>query len=723
MGTLGLTGLAVVQIRFFHSTLVEHLMGLMLLCVGLALFHQAAQTDSSRRAWVIQPLLPWARFAAGVGILVMSCLLAAYVTQHLASLSGSEFLWYLCAIAAGGLGGYVYSQFSHKVRRQQAPCQSTHMTSTADAAWQIRLQHLQSRMAFITESFPVGMLEADATGRCHYLTSTCADLLGVSFLDAYIGSWFDHVLSEDRGELIKSWQTSLERSEPFSMECRVRAGDGGIRWIHVRCRPLVDDFGAVYVGTIEDITQQRRSARQLQKTIESLDFLRAKEQEKSRLLEDLVLELEQEHQRAAASCQAKSHFLANMSHEIRTPMTAILGFTDVLIEDADTSPTCQSALQTIRRNAEYLLSLLDDILDLSKIEAGRLELERVRLSPRVIVEDVSELMQVRLRNKPHVQLLQSISSRVPVSLVTDPTRLKQVLMNLVGNAIKFTERGSVSILVDYAPVLDGQTTAGHLVIEVKDTGIGISPDQVSRLYQPFGQAEVSTTRRFGGTGLGLAICKHIVEALNGSISVESDVDVGTIFRVVIPAVDPYFETSALSSASPQKLLPSVHASVSTVPLAHARILLAEDGLDNQRLLKFVLTKAGAKVTIVENGQQAVTEILQAAPSNQPYDLVLMDMQMPVMDGYTATRQLRSAGYRNPIVALTAHAMHGDREKCLAAGCNEYECKPIQQKSLLETLHRLLHETPISGDPQSPLSTPSTGSIETGQAVLLPPAVD
>ncbi|MBI1345981.1 response regulator [bacterium] len=682
---------ALLRSWFFQASGLEALIGCAMTASALMLWGTILLDRSpGRQRWIApaekyEPLL-WALLLGLPG-----CVLAAFLTQHVAALPGMELPWYLAAIAFGTICGFLASrQLARQRRETRSQVTAVSPVVVSDAELQRQLQHVQGRLSLLTESLPIGVLEADIAGRCRYLTPMCAEILGVTFLDGFIGSWFDHVVQDDRDELTASWRASWERSEPFSAECRVRAKDGGVRWIHVRCRPLITDFGMSYVAAVEDITQHKRTARHLQKSIETLEQLRLKEQEKSRLLEQSIGELEQAKRTAEQSCQAKSEFLANMSHEIRTPMTAILGFADVLIDECAEASNSDQPLITIRRNAGYLLKLLDDILDLSKIEAGKLDLECLHCSPHGIIDEVVELLQVRLRHRPEVQFQQFIASHVPVSLFTDPTRLKQVLMNLVSNAIKFTEAGSIRIHLDYFENESEQEGYGTLVLEVEDTGMGMTPEQLERLYQPFSQADVSIARNFGGTGLGLTISKHYVEQLSGAITVESSPGIGTKFRIELPAHDPKFDSVVAQADTPQSMTALILSSATEeLRLDGRRVLLVEDSADNQRLLSYLLVKAGAQLTIAENGQIAVTEILQAAPTEHAFEIVLMDMQMPVMDGYTATQQLRAAGYQGPIVALTAHAMQGDREKCLAVGCNEYLCKPVQRQTLLEMVQRLL----------------------------------
>ena len=374
--------------------------------------------------------------------------------------------------------------------------------------------------------------------------------------------------------------------------------------------------------------------------------------------------------------QAKSEFLANMSHEIRTPMAAILGFNDVLSQTVE-RPDEIDAVQTIRRNGEYLLELINDILDLSKIEAGRFELEQLAVSPTKLVADVITLMRVRATAKG-LALKLEYATEIPEVIHTDPTRVRQILINLIGNAIKFTEQGSVRFVVRLRQEPDQPAC---LQFDVIDTGIGMTEDQIGKLFRPFTQADSSTTRKYGGTGLGLSICHRLIQMLGGTVTVTSQPGSGTTFTVTIATGDirqtrliiPGVEVATL----PEPVKPAIPEAAQS-----ARILLAEDGPDNQRLIKYVLNKAGMEVVCVENGEAACELALSNAALGSHFDLILMDMQMPVLDGYSATRRLRGYGYTRPIIALTAHAMSGDREKCLAAGCDDYTVKPINRDLLL-----------------------------------------
>ena len=420
------------------------------------------------------------------------------------------------------------------------------------------------------------------------------------------------------------------------------------------------------------------------------------------ILEDRMLTLQ-------AGDHAKSAFLANMSHEIRTPMTAILGYTELLGDPQQTIEQRRNALQTIRRNGQHLLSIVNDILDLSKIEAGKFTLEKTICSPIEILDDVITLMQVRAESG-NVTLNVEYEVPLPREIETDPLRLRQILINLIGNAIKFAENGTVTVRMrfedgDQAGATRNATgeRPGVVCFEIADTGIGMSEEQTAQLFTPFTQADSSSSRRFGGTGLGLTISRRLARLLGGEIEVVSQLGRGSTFTVRIAA--PRVEAHALvwNDLSLRAIVQRAGARSKSEPnlprpKLSGRILLVEDSPDNQRLLRHHLEQAGADVTIDEHGRAAVDRLLgggdSASPPSAPaFDLVLMDMQMPVMDGYEATRTLRANGYDRPILALTANAMAGDREKCLAAGCDEHLPKPIDRAMLLTKCAQFMQPSP------------------------------
>ena len=388
--------------------------------------------------------------------------------------------------------------------------------------------------------------------------------------------------------------------------------------------------------------------------------------------------------RAAAaeetSNRAKGEFLANMSHEIRTPMAAVLGYSEVLEEDANDPAARAEAIAAIRRNGTHLLDLINDILDLSKIEAGRMDIELVEIDLVGLVYDVLEMLRPRAVQRG-LGFGANVLAPFPRRLRSDPTRLRQILVNLIGNAIKFTEQGSVTVEIDFRP-----NQERPLTLAVVDTGIGIPVDRLPGLFEPFRQADSSTTRRFGGTGLGLAISKRLAERMGSTLTIASVPGKGSCFTLAMPAISSGELVTTIGSPIVEPTRVQVPAATM---LTGRRVLVAEDGPDNQVLIRRLLERWGASVTLTPNGRDAVDQALAAERGQLPFDLVLMDMQMPVMDGYAATAALRGQGFAGPIVALTANAMQGDREKCLAVGCTDYATKPFRRPELEKIFGRLL----------------------------------
>ncbi len=454
--------------------------------------------------------------------------------------------------------------------------------------------------------------------------------------------------------------------QPYASEYRIIRPDGSERWVLAKGAAHFTGTGTARIlssfdGTITDITQRKRQEERLR----------------------------QSEQNALAASQSKSEFLANMSHEIRTPMAAILGYADVLLGHLR-DPDNRNCVLVMKRNGQHLLELINDILDLSRIEAGRLDIDVEATSLPQLVADVQSLMHVRADQK-NLPFHAEFEGGVPETIRTDATRLRQVLINLIGNAIKFTEEGSVTLAVSY------DADERLVLFSVRDTGIGISPEQQQRLFQPFSQGDSSVTRSYGGSGLGLAISQRLVHILQGEVCLESQLGEGATFTVKLPIP----ATEDVHLIEPD-LVPFTREDEEAPTQARAlacRVLVVDDRRDVRHISQHFLEKAGAIVSTAEDGGEGVEAAVAARDSGSPFHLIVMDMQMPNVDGLQATAQLRSAGVQEPIIALTADAMKGDREKCLAGGCDDYLSKPIDHSKLVRmvakytqdvSLHELQH---------------------------------
>ncbi|MEY4513267.1 MAG: hypothetical protein RLZZ450_5389 [Pseudomonadota bacterium] len=485
--------------------------------------------------------------------------------------------------------------------------------------------------------------------------------------------WFDLIHPDDRPRIRIALSGALRRDDTlWAGEYRLKRADGSYANIFDRGYIQRDARGQALrmIGSMLDISERAQHAEALREAKEA----------------------------AEAAARAKSQFLANMSHEIRTPLTAVLGFADLLLDPKPGASERLEYVMTIRRNGEHLLSILNDILDLSKVEAGKLTLEVIECSPAQVLADVAALMRVRAVEKGLAFEI-DYASPVPAIVRTDPTRLRQVVLNLVSNAIKFTERGSVRVTVRCE---QPEAALSQLFIAVSDTGIGMDAEQLSSLFQPFSQADASMTRRYGGSGLGLGISGPLAAALGGEISVESEPDLGSTFTLRVPVAR---APDAPLLERPDEALSLLAAGTLSIPAPErgGRVLLAEDGRDNQILIGTLLRKYGFEVEVVDNGKRALRHALDAADNQRPFDVVLMDMQMPELDGYAATAKLREKGYPGVIVALTAHALPGERGRCLAAGCDDYLTKPIDRATLITAMKKHVRRA-LSSRPPSDIAS-------------------
>jgi PAS domain S-box-containing protein len=669
----------------------------------------------------------------------------------------------------------------------------------------------EHRFRLISETLPVGIFETDAESECLYTNTSWQEIFGVSLIESLMGDWRDFLHPDDRDSVSEQWEQTLTNLKAFSKDCRIITPKGEERWIQLRSSPVFSDTGTRYTGTAVDITDRKHTEVELKKAKEA----------------------------AEAASIAKSEFLANMSHEIRTPMNGVIGMTNLLM-DTNLSTEQQQFIVTIQKSADSLMTVINDILDFSKIEAGKLELEMIDFDLRITLEEVAELMSLKAYEKG-LEFASIVHHEVPSLLRGDPGRLRQILINLVGNAIKFTDSGEVVLKA----ILEEEDAHGAVIrFSVTDTGIGIPEEGTDRLFKSFSQVDGSTSRNYGGTGLGLAISKQLTELMEGHIGVESKEGQGSTFWFTVnlekqpdnceapmihedirkkrilfvddnainrqvyreqlkswgcrfgeasggsQAIDELkharkigdpFEIAVIDMQMPNmngeelgrnikqdpdladtilimvssmgargdvtRLKKIGFAAYLTKPIKHfhlydclattankwkdkqqpqddaivtrhfladrkkqgIRILLAEDDATNRKVALHILKKFGYRADAAKNGE----EVLQAL-ENVPYDIVLMDIQMPVMDGYAATRRIRELELkarelklnknndkdlskpeiqlsarteRIPIIAMTAHAMKGDREKCIAAGMDDYTPKPINPEELLEKIEK------------------------------------
>ncbi len=542
-----------------------------------------------------------------------------------------------------------------------------------------------NRLAEIARRTANGVVITDRKGRVEWINEGFTRICGYTIEDLRGKKPGDVLQGPNTNPMaIQRIGDAIRQGLPVTEEVVNYSKSGREYYIRIEIDPLRDERGEIsgFMAIESDITEQHQHQEELKRHAEEMERLR---------------------NAAESANRAKTDFLANMSHEIRTPMTAILGFTELLAERSDPAGTTSAerieCIETIRRNGDHLLAIINDILDLSKIEAGMMTVEKIPTDLVHLLKDVESLMQFKATRKG-INLSLNLVEPLPTIIHSDPVRLKQILVNLLGNAIKFTENGEVSMRVH----TNANTSPGLIVIDVVDTGIGMTPQQMSQLFGAFVQADTSTTRKFGGTGLGLRISKSLAQLLGGNITISSEPGKGSVFQLTI--------STGLAGASREVVMDEKPASVTKllvkdesaveivkhVPLDGLNIALVEDGLDNQRLIAFHLRKAGATVAVFDNGKLALEAMtsdgtIQGSLENVGlFDLIVTDMQMPEMDGYTLARSLRTKGFTHPIIALTAHAMEWDKKRCLDSGCDYYISKPVDRAALIDTCRNAIAAT-------------------------------
>jgi signal transduction histidine kinase/ActR/RegA family two-component response regulator len=495
-------------------------------------------------------------------------------------------------------------------------------------------------------------------------------LLGSAELSRSAAPWFERIHPDDRAAVRESLLASARNLSPWQQEFRTPQADGSERWLYGNAIAQREADGSVlWHGFLTDISRQRRDALELERYRHHLE----------ELVEARTAELAEATQAAQAASLAKSAFLANMSHEIRTPMNAIIGLT-YLAQSDTVEPEQQQRLQKVANAAEHLLSVINNVLDFSKIEAGKVKLEQREFTVDQVLDNIANMTTqaaAAKRLRVETDIAPALSGRL---LIGDPQRIAEVLLNFAGNAVKFTESGFVRLAARVDESRPGGTGL-MLRFEVQDSGIGIAPEAQARLFRDFEQADSSTTRRYGGTGLGLAICRRLAELMGGHVGVDSALGRGSNFWFSLP-VGMAVQAPAAPVAAPRPH--SARERLAELVRVHpCRILLAEDNPVNQEVAVALIGSAGLTVDVAMDGQQAV-DMVKAGH----YALVLMDVQMPVMDGLDATRTIRRLpeGGDLPILAMTANAFDDERQRCLDAGMDDHVAKPVVAEQLFATLY-------------------------------------
>jgi PAS domain S-box-containing protein len=454
-------------------------------------------------------------------------------------------------------------------------------------------------------------------------------------------TYLKFLLKEDQPYADEVIRHSLETLKPFSFEHRIKRPDGTERLLLGEGKIITNDEGKAVkmIGTARDITEQRNQE----------------------------MALRQDKELANKHNQAKTEFLANVSHELRTPLNSILGFAELCRDQSYPEAERDQFLETVIKNGNHLISLINDVLDLTKIEAGKIEINKSKINIRQMLDDLNAVYTLEAQKKKLTFNL-FISPDVPALITSDPLRLRQILTNVLGNSLKFTSQGEIRLSVDFT-----ETPRAALCFSIQDTGIGLSEDQRDQLFKPFNQLDSSKTRKYGGTGLGLVISRKLAKELGGDLRIANSAPgVGSEFVLVVDPT-PYDKESNVIPISQKSTQDFSN-------LKNRHVLVVDDVVDNQNLVSLFLKKSGVEVDVAGNGKEALNKI-----ENSSYDVILMDMQMPVMDGYSATKILRERGFKKPIIALTAHALKEETDRCLEVGCDEYLSKPFLKDELLSKI--------------------------------------
>ncbi len=549
----------------------------------------------------------------------------------------------------------------------------------AEKSYRVKLSENKYRSIF--DNSAEGIFQTSIDGKFLTVNSALIKILGYENKDEMMKLNIEFDIYKYAGERAKIIKELQEKGEIKNKQLTLKRKDGSDVIVRLNDRIYSDDNGSktYFEGTIQDITEQVMAEERRKKTEEEL--------RKEKIRSDNLAK------QAMQSNMVKSQFLANMSHEIRTPMNGIIGFLSLIERGAyNNIDEMKQFAYNARTSAESLLEIINDILDLSKIESGKMSLEKIDFNLDEVVEESISILSTKIAEK-ELRVIKEIDKHTPVYLKGDPKRIRQILINLLSNAVKFTDKGTIKI---YITSKEKDTNLFEIFASVQDSGIGIPADRLDVLFKPFSQVDGSHTRKFGGTGLGLAICKEFVNLMGGDIGVESNKGEGSKFYFTI-LLEQGDKEKVLRPDSFHKDVPETGTEKSGQPKetkmtkdirAKFKILLAEDNFINQKVALRILSEAGYTADAVLNGAEAVKAV-----SEKDYDMVLMDVQMPEMDGYTATKEIRSVKNNKkniPIIAITAHALMGDKEKCIEAGMNDYLSKPIKSEILIQKIDKWLN---------------------------------
>jgi signal transduction histidine kinase len=544
---------------------------------------------------------------------------------------------------------------THKIIEQGAQLRDLERRETARILSELEIES-RRRYQSLADAVPQILWRANKDGIAEYFNHFWHIYSGQARSQNLAQAWDGVAHADDLAILNSKWVKALEAKLGFDAEIRLeRAQDASYRWHFMRVVPELDSFSEIinWIGTATDIHDQKLALDEL---------VRAKKI-------------------ADTANETKSRFLANMSHEIRTPLGAILGFTEVLVRDNLDPVKKAEYIATLRRNGEQLSKIIDEILDLSKVEAGKFELETKKISLIELLNDVKSLLSLTAQEKA-LSLEFKVVGKIPKEVFTDPTRLRQILINIIGNGIKFTKAGKIVVEVSFS-------AANSLVkIDVIDNGPGLTQAQISGLFKPFSQVDSSMSRQFGGTGLGLTLSRNFANAMGGNVVVEESApNDGCRFTITfqsgnIEAIEMLESLDA--KKDPQAAKKNTR---SVMDLTGVKVLFVDDSEDNQELVAHFLTSAGAGVDLASNGREGVDQALAG-----DHHVILMDVQMPILDGYLATSELRRRGFKAPIIALTAHAMKEERQRCIQVGCDDYLTKPLNHITLIECVYEHAHNS-------------------------------